>query len=76
MYSKNIFSVIDVVNKIDGILGTKTNYKILNISKNEIPEQYLDWSKAKEKLNWEPKTSFEQSIKETYNWYKNFYFKR
>jgi len=71
--SKNIFSVIDVVKKIDQALETKTNYTILNISKNEIPEQYLDWAKAKEKLDWEPKTSFEQGIKETYDWYKNFY---
>ncbi|MGA2418236.1 MAG: GDP-mannose 4,6-dehydratase [Candidatus Staskawiczbacteria bacterium] len=71
--SKNIFSVIDVVKKIDQAIGTKTNYKILNIAKNEIPEQYLDWSKAKKILNWQPKTSFEQGIKEIYNWYKNFY---
>ncbi len=71
--SKNIFDVIGVVDKIDQALETKTNYKILNISKNEIPEQYLDWAKAKEKLNWEPKTSFDEGIKETYNWYKNFF---
>lgn len=71
--SKDIFNVVDVVKNIEEILGTKINYKILNIAKNEIPEQYLDWTKAKEKLDWEPKTSFEQGIKETFNWYKNFY---
>lgn len=71
--SKNIFSVINIVKKTEGILRTKINYKILNITKNEIPEQYLDWTKAKEILNWQPETSFEQGIKETYNWYKNFY---
>ena len=71
--SKNIFSVVDVVKNIEEILGQKINYKILNIAKNEIPEQYLDWSKAKEKLEWEPKTSFEDGVKETFNWHKNFY---
>lgn len=72
--SKNIFSVIEVVKKIEKILKVKVKYKILNIAKNEIPEQYLDWSKAKEKLSWQPKTSFENGIKESFHWYKNFYF--
>lgn len=72
--SKNIFSVIDIVKKIEEILKIKVNYKILNITKNEIPEQYLDWTKAKEILGWEPKMSFEGGIKESFNWYKDFYF--
>jgi CDP-glucose 4,6-dehydratase len=69
--SKNIFNVIDVVKKIDEVLGTKTNYKIMNVSKNEIPEQYLDWTKAKKILNWQPKTSFEDGIRKTFSWFKN-----
>ena len=55
-------------------METKTKYKILSISKNEIPEQYLDWSKAKKVLNWQPETTFKDGIKETFNWYK-IYFK-
>ena len=74
--SKNIFSVIEVIKKIEEILNVKVNYKILNIAKNEIPKQYLDWTKAKKILGWQPKTSFEQGIKESFNWYKNFYFKK
>ncbi len=69
--SKNIFSVIDIVKKAEEILGTKINYKILNTAKNEIPEQYLDWTKAKEILNWQPETTFETGIKETFDWFKN-----
>jgi len=68
--SKNIFNVVEVVKKIDQALNTKTNYKILNISKNEIPEQYLDWTKAREILNWQPETNFEDGIKETFDWIK------
>ena len=71
--SKNIFSVIDVVKRTEKILGQKINYKILNTAQNEIPEQYLDWTKAKKFLNWQPETTFENGIKETYNWCKNFY---
>jgi len=69
--SKNVFSVLEVVKKVESALGKKIDYKILNIAKNEIPEQYLDWSKAKAILNWEPKTTFEDGIKETFNWHKN-----
>ena len=45
------------------------------MAKNEIPKQYLDWSKAKKILGWQSKISFEKAIKETYNWYENYYFK-
>ncbi len=71
--STNIFSVIEVVKKVEEILGTKINYKILNSAKNEIPAQYLDWSKAKKILNWQPKVSFEEGIKETFNWLNKYY---
>lgn len=72
--SENIFSVIDVIKKIEKILNIKVSYKILNTAKNEIPKQYLDWKKAKKTLNWQPKTSFENGIKESFAWYRNFYF--
>lgn len=71
--STNIFSVLEVVKKIEEILGQKIKYNILNIAKNEIPKQYLDWSKAKEKLNWELSTSFEKGILKTYEWYKKYF---
>jgi len=74
--SKDIFNVIEVIKKIEEILNVKINYKILNIAKNEIPEQYLDWTKAKKILGWKSKTSFEDGIKESFNWYKNFYFSK
>ncbi len=70
--SKNIFSVIELIKKIEKILNTKVNYKILNIAKNEIPKQNLDWTKAKKILNWKPKYTFEEGIKESFNWYKDF----
>jgi len=74
--SKNIFSVIEVVKKIEEILDVKVNYKILNIAKNEIPEQYLDWTKAKKTLGWQPKYSFEEGIRESFNWYKDYLVKK
>ena len=68
--SKNIFTVLAVIRKVEQILGVKVNYKILNTAKNEIPKQYLDWSKARNLLGWRPKYSFEEAIKESFEWYK------
>ena len=71
--SNNVFNGIELVEKIQNILGIKIKYTLLHAPHNEIPKQYLDWSKAKKNLLWEPATSFEQGIKETFQWYKNFY---
>jgi len=71
--SKNIFSVIQVIEKIEEILEIKVNYQILNTTKNEIPEQYLDWTKINKVLEWQPEVSFEQGIKRSFDWYRNFY---
>ena len=74
--SKNIFSVLEVVKEIETILGVKIPYKILNIAKNEIPKQYLDWRKAKRMLAWQPKYTFEQGIKESFEWYRRVAFSK
>jgi CDP-glucose 4,6-dehydratase len=74
--SENVFNVLDIIKKSEQALKVKINYKILNVTKNEIPAQYLDYTKAKEILSWQPETTFENGIKETYNWFKNYYFKK
>ena len=66
--SKNIFNVFDIIKESEKALGVKIKYKILNNTKNEIPKQYLDWSKAKKILKWSPKTTFENGLKETRAW--------
>jgi CDP-glucose 4,6-dehydratase len=67
------FSVIELVEKIGQILGQKVKYKILNLQQNEIPEQSLNWEKAKKVLGWGPEFSMDESIKESYYWYKIFF---
>ena len=68
--SENILSVTDVVKRTEIILVVKINYKVLNIANNEIQKQYLDWTKAKKTLGWQPMTTFEDGIKETFDWIK------
>lgn len=71
--SKNIFNVFDIIKETDKALGVKTKYKVLNNAKNEIPKQYLDWSKAKKFLRWAPKITFGKAIEKSFDWYKNYY---
>ena len=68
--SENVFNVLDIIKKSEEALGMKVHYRILNTAKNEIPAQYLDWTKAKTILSWQPQTSLESGIKETFDWYK------
>lgn len=74
--SHNIFDVLQVLEKAKEALGKEVNYRVLNIAKNEIPSQYLDWSKTREVLHWDRQTNFEIALKETYDWYEKYFAKR
>lgn len=67
--SHNVMSVLEIMNRISKVLNSPIKSKIFNQAKTEIPKQYLDGSKIKQVIGWEPKTSFEQAILETYDWY-------
>jgi CDP-glucose 4,6-dehydratase len=45
---------------------------IRNEATNEIPKQYLDCTKARRRLNWEPKWTLEDSLGETVAWYRDW----
>jgi CDP-glucose 4,6-dehydratase len=65
-------SVIDVFRKVKQILNTEINEQILGEAKGEIDKQYLGTQKVKELLNWYPQHTFEQGVKETFDWYNHF----
>ena len=44
----------------------------LNIAKNEIPYQSLDYSKIKKALGWKPTNSIKLTAKKIFSWYKDF----
>lgn len=67
--------IIDMVNLIIKISGKPADVKILNEVKAEIRDQYLSVKKAKEILGFKPLYGFETGLKETYNWYKNYFGK-
>jgi CDP-glucose 4,6-dehydratase len=43
---------------------------ILNEAQHEITRQYLDGTKARERLQWVPRYSFEDGLRETVAWYR------
>ena len=67
-------SVKDLVTKIAQLAGRPDlKPKILGEAKNEIDRQYLDASKGRKLLKWEPKYNLDQGLKETIEWYKKYF---
>lgn len=68
-------SVLELYNKIIKLMGKKVKPKILGEAKNEIDRQYLSIEKAKKLLKWQPKYGLDKGLKETIEWYKNYFGK-
>ena len=66
-------SVLELVDEILGVMGRRDLEPIiLNEASNEIVNQYLDCSKAKRMLGWEPRYSREEGLRQTISWYEQF----
>jgi CDP-glucose 4,6-dehydratase len=64
-------SVLDLVHQILKLLDRTTLVpRVLNEANHEIPKQYLDCSKAKQMLGWQPKYTQVEGLRETIAWYK------
>lgn len=66
------FAVVDLIKKIEKVLNKKCKHKILNIQKNEIPFQSLNFEKAIKVLGWKSQYTFEEGIVETFDWYRDY----
>ncbi len=67
--SDESLSVIEVLNLTQKLLSRKISYKILDIEKNEIPYQSLNYSKIKKTLGWKPKHTLRDTMQNVFNWY-------
>lgn len=65
-------SVLELIDRIERILDKKIAYTIVNNQHNEIPAQSLNTEKVERMLGWKSIRTFEESIRETYEWYKQF----
>jgi CDP-glucose 4,6-dehydratase len=72
--SENQLTVLDMTNKILGLMGrVDFPVKVLNQAKSEIKDQYLSIDKAHRVLNWSPQYNVEDALRETIDWYRNFF---
>jgi len=67
------YSVLEIVQKIIDIMGSDLKPEVLNQATNEIRDQYLSAKKAKKMLNWESKYTLDTGLKETIEWYIQFF---
>lgn len=66
-------SVIAVVERLLQLMGkTRLTPVILNEADHEIYAQYLDCTKARERLNWQPQYSIDAGLLETIDWYRGW----
>ena len=66
-------SVIELVDRILKVMGkTHLQPEILNQASHEIREQYLDCTKARRMLEWQPQRTFEEGLQETIDWYRSW----
>ncbi len=64
-------SVLDLVNQITLACGREDlKPTVLNEAKNEIKDQSLDATKAREELGWKPRWNLEEGLQETVKWYR------
>lgn len=73
--SNSPITILDFVNKIIKISGKSLKPEVIGKSKPkaEIDAQYLSSEKAEKLLNWRPKVSLENGLKETIRWYSDFF---
>ena len=69
--TSNKLNVLELTKLILKIMNSNLEPNILNEANKEIKHQYLDGSKIKRILNWEPKHNIEEGLTKTIEWYKN-----
>ena len=70
--TENPITVLEMVGAIITTIGSNQRPTILNAAQHEIPDQYLSAVKAKTVLGWQPRYAFDEAIKKTVDWYRDF----
>ncbi len=67
-------TVRELVERISKYMGKEELQPvILNDAPNEIPHQYLSAEKARRELGWQAQYTLEASLRETIQWYRDFF---
>ena len=65
-------TVLDLVNRLIGLMGSGVTPDVRNEASHEIRHQYLSAEKARRVLGWHPLFTLEDGLALTVNWYKEF----
>lgn len=63
-------SLMQMIETIEKVVGKKAIIKRLPMQPGDVNTTYADITKAKKLIGYEPKTSFEEGIKQFYHWYQ------
>jgi len=61
--------ILDLANKIREIVGGKSKITFYTLPKDDPRRRRPDISKARKLLGWQPKTSLEEGLKRTIDWF-------
>ncbi|QDV35474.1 NAD-dependent epimerase/dehydratase family protein [Tautonia plasticadhaerens] len=65
-------TVLDLVRKILGLMGSDLEPEVRNEASNEIIHQYLGAGKARRLLDWSPLFTLDEGLERTVAWYRSF----
>jgi CDP-glucose 4,6-dehydratase len=66
-------TVMELVKTLLETMGSDLVPDVRNESSNEIRDQYLDSAKARRTLGWSPAFAFDESLRSTVDWYKEYF---
>ncbi len=66
----NVIEVVDRIMRVMGVSDLAPD--IRNEATHEIPAQFLDCRKARARMNWHPRFTFEDGLAETVAWYREW----
>jgi CDP-glucose 4,6-dehydratase len=70
-------SVTQMAGEILRVMGRPDlSLTILNQATNEISRQYLDCAKARARMEWTPRWTLDEALRETVEWYRDYFARR
>ena len=64
-------TVLELVDRIQRVVGTDIEPEVLGGGAHEIPEQHLSAIRAREVLGWAPSRTLDEALVETVEWYRS-----
>jgi nucleoside-diphosphate-sugar epimerase len=63
-------ALIDVIRQVEKLVGKRACLEHRPRHSADVPATWADISKARKLLNWEPRTSFEEGLRQAVVWYR------